>query len=145
MKSSAIDNFMRTFPRQRPTLCHDATLSLLRFVRTGSRFVAKDGVPFARALTDNLARASQRQPSAEKMIPPHLYSVFAVKDPEFSVIGHSALVISVEPEVVLAEGGLVRDGVGQILFRDFIAREARNGHILYEFETELLEEIYSWL
>lgn len=143
--ATAINNFMATFPRQRPILCHNATLSLLRFVRKGSRFVALDGVAFARALTNNLSQARQQQPSVENMIPPHLYSVFAVKMLEFDVICHSAIVIGVEPEVILAEGGFVRDGIGPISFNAFLAREARNGNMLYEFEPQLLEQIYFWL
>ncbi|MFH1347231.1 MAG: hypothetical protein ABIH22_00925 [Candidatus Margulisiibacteriota bacterium] len=100
--------------------------------------MAANAIPFARALTDNLSEARQWQPSIENMIPPHLYSVFAVKAPEFDVICHSALVIDVEPGVVLAEGGFLRLGVGPILFNDFLAREARNGHTLYEFNPLLL-------
>lgn len=103
-----------------------------------------DAIPFARALTDNLSRARQHDPSADQLIPPHLYSVFAVKDPAFSVICHSALVVEVEPEVVLAEGGLLRDGVGTIAFEAFLHRESRNGNELFEFSPQVLDGIY-WL
>jgi len=142
MKLAAMKSFMEFFPKKRQ-LCHIATTSLRSFVQNGDRLIHSDSetTNFAWRLSRNLSQAKQIGPLVGDVCPSHLYSVCAVKAPEYEVICHSAMVIELQPKVVIAEGGYDVEGVREISLESFLMREARNGHKVYEFSPEVLDSL----
>jgi len=136
MESSKLLGFFAQIPRK-TYLCHVISCSLYNFARTGEPRVVseEEGLRFALLIEYNLGRA--KKISTREMIPPHLYSVFAVQIPEFPMISHTAFVADVEPQVLIAES-FCRPQL--MSFEDFMEREKRNASSLYEFSFSLLEE-----
>ena len=146
MEGASMRSYIRSLPND-GWVCHRVTLSLYRFAMTGKRqgVIESQALDFSNRLEDILSQANRVMPPFKNHIPPHLYSVYAIKNVQWSkavgwnVTAHTALLIEVASTPVIAEGELFVRGISIIPLGDFLNREHSDGIEIYEFTPEVLK------
>lgn len=130
-----VADFIRSI-QGRVAFCHHATATILCYAKFGKKVTEMGSVAAALGATLDIGRGALDQYDPRKAVPPNLYDVFGffAKKDEMGNLVHSAIVVDVDPEIILAECDNLKMQVSLNAFS--VTMEHMRTRLVYLFPSE---------